>query len=379
MGVLVTAEDVTSKRAIEEQLKEKQANLTSIIENTDDLIWYVDKDHTFKAFNTVMYEKIKSAFGIKIQYGKNAMEILPEEYKVQWRQIHEYVMKGKKLVIERKIDLPHGREMWLEFSCNPVINDNEVTGACYIARDITERKEDEKLLMENQLQQEKIRSLAIIQGQEDERRRVAMELHDGVGQILTALQMQVNYLKMQEYLQAPEVELKQTAQLVDSAKQEVRRISYNLMPSVLNDFGLADAVQNLCSVMSQNTQIEIDTDIDLNGKRFSPQVEIGVFRIAQEVINNSLKYSEADTIKVQLYEENNQIHLEIADNGKGFDANEITRGNGLANLRQRANLLNGTLSIDANVGLGCKVTASIPYEAAAEEVVDEIADVSEPY
>ncbi len=379
MGVLVTAEDVTSKRAIEEQLKEKQANLTSIIENTDDLIWYVDKDHTFKAFNTVMYEKIKSAFGIKIQYGKNAMEILPEEYKVQWRQIHEYVMKGKKLVIERKIDLPHGKEMWLEFSCNPVINDNEVTGACYIARDITERKENEKLLMENQLQQEKIRSLAIIQGQEDERRRVAMELHDGVGQILTALQMQVNYLKMQEYLQSPEVELRQTAQLVDSAKQEVRRISYNLMPSVLNDFGLADAVQNLCSVMSQNTQIEIDADIDLNGKRFSPQVEIGVFRIAQEVINNALKYSEADTIKVQLYEENNQIHLEIADNGKGFDTNEITRGNGLANLRQRANLLNGILTIDANVGLGCKVTASIPYELAAEEVVDEIADVSEPY
>lgn len=379
MGVLVTAEDVTSKRAIEEQLKEKQANLTSIIENTDDLIWYVDKDHIFKAFNTVMYEKIKGAFGIKIQYGKNAMEILPEEYKVQWRQIHEYVMKGKKLVIERKIDLPQNKEMWIEFSCNPVINDNEVTGACYIARDITERKENEKLLMENQLQQEKIRSLAIIQGQEDERRRVAMELHDGVGQILTALQMQVNYLKMQEHLQSPENELRQTAQLVDSAKQEVRRISYNLMPSVLNDFGLADAVQNLCSVMSQNTQIEIDAEIDLSSKRFAPQVEIGVFRIAQEVINNALKYSEADTIKVQLYEENNQIHLEIADNGKGFDANEITRGNGLANLSQRANLLNGTLTIDANVGLGCKVTAVIPYELAEIEMIDEVADVSEQY
>jgi PAS domain S-box-containing protein len=379
MGVLVTAEDVTGKRAIEEQLKDKQANLTSIIENTDDLIWYVDNNHIFKAFNTVIYEKIKTAFGIKIQYGKNAMEILPEEYKVQWRQIHEYVMKGKKLVIERKIDLPQGKEMWLEFSCNPVINDNEVTGACYIARDVTERKENEKLLMENQLQQEKIRSLAIIQGQEEERRRVAMELHDGVGQILTALQMQVNYLKMQEYLQSPEHELKQTAQLVDSAKQEVRRISYNLMPSVLNDFGLADAVQNLCSVMSQNTQIEIDAEIDLSSKRFTPQVEIGVFRIAQEVINNALKYSEADTIKVQLYEEDSQIHLEIADNGKGFDSNEITRGNGLANLSQRANLLNGSLLIDANVGLGCKVIATIPYQLEEQEMTDEILDIAEEY
>jgi signal transduction histidine kinase len=191
--------------------------------------------------------------------------------------------------------------------------------------------------------------------------------------------MQVNYLKMQEHLQSPEIELKQTAQLVDSAKQEVRRISYNLMPSVLNDFGLADAVQNLCSVMSQNTQIEIDTDIDLSSKRFAPQVEIGVFRIAQEVINNALKYSEADTIKVQLYEEDNQIYLEIADNGKGFDANEITRGNGLANLSQRANLLNGTLTIDANVGLGCKVTAVIPYELAEVEMIDEVADISEQY
>jgi PAS domain S-box-containing protein len=367
MGVLVTTEDVTEKRAIEEQLKEKQANLTSIIENTDDLIWYVDKDHSFKAFNTVIYEKIKSAFGIKIQYGKNAMEILPEDYQIQWRQIHEYVMKGNKLVVERSVNLQDGKQMWLEFSCNPVINDNEVTGACYIARDITERKENEKLLMDKELQEEKIRSLAIIQGQEDERRRVAMELHDGVGQILTALQMQVNYLKMQANLPSPEVELKQIAQLVDNAKQEVRRISYNLMPSVLNDFGISDAVQNLCTVMSQNTNIEIDTDIDLNDKRFSSQVEVGIFRIAQEVINNALKYSEADVIKVLLYDEESQIRLEIADNGKGFDVNEITRGNGLANLSQRANLLNGTLTIDSTVGEGCKVTALIPYEMEAVE------------
>ncbi len=371
MGVLVTAEDVTEKRAIEEQLKEKQANLTSIIENTDDLIWYIDGNHIFKAFNTVIYEKIKSAFGIKVQYGKNAMEILPEEYKIQWRQIHEYVMKGKKLVIEREIDLHNGTQMWLEFSCNPVVNDNEVTGACYIARDITERKENEKLLINTQLQQEKIRSLAIIQGQEDERRRVAMELHDGVGQILTALQMQVNYLKMQVNLYSPEEELKQTAQLVDSAKQEIRRISYNLMPSVLNDFGISDAVQNLCTVMSQNTNIEIDADIELNESglppsRFPPQVEVGIFRIAQEVINNALKYSEADTIKVLLYDEQTQIRLEIADNGKGFNANEIARGNGLANLSQRANLLNGTLLIESQEGKGCKVTAIIPY------ILDEI-------
>ncbi|TAH21694.1 MAG: PAS domain S-box protein [Cytophagales bacterium] len=369
MGVLVTAEDVTEKRAIEEQLKEKQANLTSIIENTDDLIWYIDKEHTFKAFNTVMYEKIKSAFGIKIQYGKNAMEILPEEYKIQWRQIHEYVMKGKKLVIEREIDLHNNRQMWLEFSCNPVVNDNEVTGACYIARDITERKENEKLLINTQLQQEKIKSLAIIQGQEDERRRVAMELHDGVGQILTALQMQVNYLKMQENLHAPEQELVPMAQLVDSAKQEVRRISYNLMPSVLNDFGIADAVQNLCTVMSHNTNIEIDADIDLNDIRFPSQIEIGIFRIAQEVINNAIKYSEADSIKVQLYDEETQIRLEITDNGKGFNVNEIARGNGLANLSQRANLLNGTLSIESEEGKGCKVTAVIPY--LLDEVEDE--------
>jgi len=369
MGVLVTAEDVTEKRGIEEQLKEKQANLTSIIENTDDLIWYIDKDHIFKAFNTVIYEKIKSAFGIKIQYGKNAMEILPEEYKIQWRQIHEYVMKGKKLVIEREVDLHNNKQMWLEFSCNPVVNDNEVTGACYIARDITERKENEKLLINTQLQQEKIRSLAIIQGQEDERRRVAMELHDGVGQILTALQMQVNYLKMQENLHSPEQELVPMAQLVDSAKQEVRRISYNLMPSVLNDFGIADAVQNLCTVMSQNTNIEIDADIDLNDIRFPSQIEIGIFRIAQEVINNAIKYSEADTIKVQLYDEETQIRLEIADNGKGFNVNEIARGNGLANLSQRANLLNGTLTIDSQEGKGCKVTAVIPY--TLDEVVEE--------
>jgi PAS domain S-box-containing protein len=374
MGVLVSTEDVTEKRAYEEQIKEKQANLTSIIENTDDLIWYVDKDHTFKAFNTVIYEKVKSAFGIKVQYGKNALEILPDDYKIQWRQIHEYVMKGKKLVIERSIDLPNEKQMWLEFSCNPVVNDNEITGACYIARDITERKENEKLLMDTKLQQEKIRSLAIIQGQEEERRRVAMELHDGVGQVLTALQMQVNYLKMQENLHAPEQELKQTAQLVDNAKQEVRRISYNLMPSVLNDFGLSDAVQNLCTVMSQNIDIEIDADIDLNDKRFPPQIEVGIFRIAQEVINNALKYSEADTIKVQLYDEDTQIRLEIADNGRGFEVDEIARGNGLANLTQRASLLNGTLTINSSTGNGCKVIAMIPYalEEVEEEVMEEV-------
>jgi signal transduction histidine kinase len=153
---------------------------------------------------------------------------------------------------------------------------------------------------------------------------------------------------------------------IAQVQQEIRRISRNLMPSVLNDFGLAEALEFLCHTTEQNSNIEIERRIFIDTNRYDSAVETCVFRIAQEIFNNALKYSEARHLYLELRDEGNSLELIIEDDGKGFNPETISRGQGLANMTQRARLLNGSLHIETSPGNGCRITTVIPYD---DEVV----------
>ncbi len=367
IGVMCTMEDITEKKEIEAQLKENQATLASVIENTDDLIWYVDRKHKFQAFNSAVSEKVKEVLKEDIKVGDDFFSILTPDYRKAFRDFHEEVLEGKKLTREYCFEQRIGLPFWFEFSGNPIFNDNRMTGACYIARDVTVRKQQEQLILDSKLGKERELSLAVIQGQEEERKRISMELHDGVCQTLTALQMQANYLEDTkgsniEHQLSPLVRI---IQLADHAEMEVRRISSNLMPSVLTDFGLPEAVSHLCNLIFRDSNIAFDIDILLNGKRFSNTIEVGVFRIVQEVLNNTYKHSGATQIEITLIDEGSRIFISIKDNGKGFSQEEMNEKrkyrNGLNNLSQRVSLLGGTIEIESVSGNGCQIIVYIPY------------------
>lgn len=220
------------------------------------------------------------------------------------------------------------------------------------------------------LQREKeleILSGARVQAQEDERRRIAREIHDGLGQMLTAIKFNLEIFE--DTISAGEEEQKRIDDmkgLLDSVMKEARELSYNLMPSVLDDFGLAPALQLLSEQFANRTNVKVMFQSHGLTERLDPQIEIGLYRIAQESLNNVAKHAEATEITLQVIRHSNGVRLVIEDNGKGIlrhqDIEHATAkgGMGLVSMRERAASFGGTITIDSSPGRGTLIAVDIP-------------------
>jgi signal transduction histidine kinase len=150
--------------------------------------------------------------------------------------------------------------------------------------------------------------------------------------------------------------------LLDDAIAEVRAIAYNLMPGVLLDFGLSAALEQLCTNVANAATIDIQRKIAPLSKRLDAAREIAIYRIAQEAFTNALRYSEADviTLTFSVKADNSSVQLDILDNGIGFDTAEYVRGNGLANMRERALLFGGEVRIASHPRKGTHIVVEMP-------------------
>ncbi|RRB00895.1 ATP-binding protein [Larkinella rosea] len=219
-----------------------------------------------------------------------------------------------------------------------------------------------------QLEEENIRSAGLLEGQEEERRRFAREIHDGIGQMLTGLKLQAEKLKVIPF---PEPKHRQRfeelCEQIYDVIQSTRQTSHNLMPSVLGDFGLGAALQFLAEQTARSSGIQVIFEGTDNENRLSPAVEIGLYRIAQEALNNAIKHAEAQRIRINWQHSDTKTVLLIEDDGKGFslkstskENRKIQATNGLENMRTRARMLKGELTIASKVKKGTKVTVQLP-------------------
>jgi len=215
-----------------------------------------------------------------------------------------------------------------------------------VIRNISQRKEVEAALKE---EREK-RLSAIIDGQEMERQRMSRELHDGLGQFLIAIKLKLeNIINTQQTIKTPLLEVQE---MFNTTIDEIRKISDNLMPSILKEFGLETALRNLCKMMAQATNIRIQFESLPLKKKLSERISTYLYRIAQEALNNIVKHAEATEVSIQLLELGNTIQLIIEDNGKGFyfGPSFKSQGNGIYNMRERVNVLGGTIEIKSETG-----------------------------
>lgn len=219
-----------------------------------------------------------------------------------------------------------------------------------------------------QIAEETVRSAGLLEGQEEERRRFARELHDGIGQMLTGLKLHAEKLKSIPF---PEPKHRQRfeelCEQIYDIIQTTRQTSHNLMPSVLSDFGLGAALQFLAEQTASSSGIAVIFEDLSNEQRLSPAVEIGLYRIAQEALNNAIKHAEAQQVRIDWQTKRGQIILTIEDNGKGFSQKPapkkgcfIQPTNGLQNMRTRARLLHGELTISSKLKKGTKIIVQIP-------------------
>jgi len=198
----------------------------------------------------------------------------------------------------------------------------------------------------------------VLQGEETERSRLARDLHDGLGGLLSGVKLTLSNMKGNVVLPSESFDLYNKALgMLDSSITELRRVAHNMMPEALVKFGIKDALGDFCNSLD-NRQIKVNFQYFGIEKRFDQKIEISLYRIAQELINNAFKHSQATELIVQLIQEENRVNLTVQDNGKGFNTDILrtSKGSGVANIRSRVESLNGRFDLVSQPDKGTEVS-----------------------
>ncbi|GAI45549.1 unnamed protein product, partial [marine sediment metagenome] len=252
-------------------------------------------------------------------------------------------------------------EKWLHFTASPIRDNNgEIIGAIETLEDTTERKGAEENVR-YYLQE-------ITRAQEEERKRIAHELHDDTAQVLGSLSRQLdNFIRKKHGLASSEVFfLKDLQAQLNRGVQGVHRFIQNLRPSLLDDLGLIPALRSLVTGLQESDRIHTDLKVLGGERRFSPEVESLLFRIVQEALNNIRRHAQASEAQVVMEFAEDRIKVTISDNGQGFElsgrVDDLPRSGklGLAGMQERARLLGGTIEVKSTPGKGTTLIVDVP-------------------
>lgn len=243
--------------------------------------------------------------------------------------------------------------------------------AFLVFRNLRQRRlltEQELMLQKQQIRQLKQEQQltvadAMLRSQEDERSRLARDLHDGLGGMLSGVKQSLNAMKGNQILsETSATALGQVINDLDRSITELRHIARNMMPEALVRFGLKDALQDYCDHLRLNSTLSIHYQVYGLDNRLPQQTEVILFRIAQELLNNVLKHADAKKVLVQLMENDGNISLTVEDDGTGFDPEKLNTapGVGWLNIRSRVEYLNGTIDLHSTPGKGTSINIEFP-------------------
>jgi len=211
------------------------------------------------------------------------------------------------------------------------------------------------------ISQQETRMNAVFQAQEEERRRIAKELHDGIGQTISAVKM--NYRSLSEKIEKPELmpDFRKVEKMLDNAGAEVRSISHQMIPKELEQFGLVPAVEGMLNLNLENAPVKYQFEHSGFTERIGSHIELVLFRVLQELVSNVIKHSKANQLTVQLVKLKTHVVLNVSDNGVGFDVEQKEKnGIGLLNIASRIDAIKGNLNYESTLGKGTSVTIRTP-------------------
>jgi two-component system sensor histidine kinase DegS len=338
--------------------------------------------------NTLLYCRIATD-GTIIHIGEKFSKLLqynPFDTKTKFGEVLTPIEK-EQLIIDR-IVLQNNRRgwqgelnittraeqsLWLDLSMIPVTIKKDESELLIICFDITERKkavqEVERLNtanIENKLNQQKIISSKIVENQENEQNRIAREIHDGIGQMLTGLKFSLESINLEDKEKAA-IKIDYLKKLSLDIIKGVRTATFNLMPPELSDHGINSALSKLTLELSKLTgkNILFYNKTDFNA-RLDSLIEINIYRLTQEAINNAIKYADSTHIIVQLSHSATLLSIIVDDNGKGFDINAVEKkrnsesGMGLLFMKERIQYINGRVFFNSIPNEGTRITFNIP-------------------
>ncbi len=318
-------------------------------------------------------DEIYRIFGLKVQeFGANYEAFLASVHPDDRQGVQEAVDRALQeripYSIDHRIVLPDGSERIVHEQAEVTFDEHgKAVHMMGTVQDITERKAVEQELRASQ---EELRLLSgqLLEAQEQERRRVARELHDGLGQTLSAIKFRIEntigVLNTEEQAESADA-LTNLVSMAQQAVEEVRRISKNLWPSILDDLGLLPTISWFCREFGEMyPAMSIEKEIPVEEDDVPGSLKIVIYRILQEAMNNIARHSRANEISLSLNKEDGLLMLTIRDNGVGFDAEQasspegIDRGLGLASMKERTELTNGIFMVESLPGEGTRILAS---------------------
>ena len=348
-------------------LKESEAKYRTLFEHTGTAMTIVEEDTTISLVNS-QFEKLSGYSKEEIEGKMSWTKFVHKDDLERMKKYHyERRKKGRKVPKEYEFKFVDRngniKNIWLSIVMIPGTKKSVAS-----LMDITERKQAEEELKEKSKELTYL-SRQIIKVQEEERKRISLELHDEVGQALAAVGVNIETLKssIPTSLEPLRKKLTETISLVNEITESVRRISHDLRPVMLDDLGLVPALRWYTNRFSKIAKIDVELQTNMAVERLSSESKILLYRAVQEALTNVLKHSKANKVKIQLKPNDKFVELRIEDNGVGFEVKRVLNtekkngGLGLLGMRERVKLVGGTLNIMSSPGKGTKLLVRVPY------------------
>ncbi len=360
--------EILERKGTEEALRLSETKYRIVSDNTYDWEWWFSPEGDF-VYVSPSCERVTGRQPHEFLSDVQLLHriIHPEDrptFEDHHRDVESRFVSGE---VEFRIIPRDGSVRWLAHACQPVFDSaGQYLGRRGSNRDITERKQAEEALKESE-RQLRFLSSELIFAQEKERRRIAQELHDGIGQILAATKFALETKLNQRASNgaSPGPSLENLIALVQNGIEEARRIQSDLRPSMLDDLGILPTINWFCREFETiYSNLRIDKQIDVVEQDVPDPLKIVLYRIMQEGLNNVSKYSKATRVFLSLQKKDRRIELLIRDNGVGFDLKEALsnkkrqKGLGLASMRERAELSGGSFKMESTEGKGTTIRVS---------------------
>ena len=374
-GFLKIGQDVTARRRTEEALRDSEARLQAVTNLVPDLLWSNDESGETDWVNQRGLDYTGQTFEQTRGFGW-LDAIHPDDRHQSHESFLRAVQAGSQFRHEERIRSVSGEYRWFLVQAEPLRNPGgrivRWFGAAMdiqeqrVARDVLEERVRERTLQLEELSGQRQQLLErLVTATEEERRRIARELHDELGQHITALRVGLHEPRAESL---PRLEA-----IVQRLDQTIDRLTLELRPPVLDHLGLHGAIGSLAEAYAAASGLRIDVHLPaVEGERFSDAIETTIYRVVQEALTNAWKHASASTVSVILEREGDALRIIVEDDGRGFDGDAALRGTaargrfGLLGMRERLAIVGGTLDIESQPGSGTAIYARVPLVDAAK-------------
>ena len=381
--VVSVVRDITERFQAEERVRESERKFRAIFDQAVELIGAAKPDGTILEVNRTALDLLglkrsdlvgKAFWDLSWPSGNPERQMNLHE---QFREAAARAGAGEVVRQVHHVEGPGGETRVLDFAAAPV-RDDEGNVDFLVARshDITRRARAESELRASR-QQLRTLSRRLIEVQERERSHIARELHDHVGQALTALKLNLDMIAPTAEDSPTQRRVQDSISIVGDLLEEVRTLAFELRPPLLDDLGLVAALRWYTSRQAERSGLEARFGAPASGLQLDGEVASACFRVAQEAITNAVKHSDAKNLIVELEARDGECLLTVEDDGVGFDATRVTSAGpegasmGIVGMQERVSLVGGSLTIESQPDIGTTVSAHFPLERGNSEAEDQ--------